>query len=108
MGHNMGLFQGGRNRSVEDFENDGFTVYTEEDDDDTEYEVPEPTPTKVVTKKSTKVVIIDNKDIVHAVSKSTEVLKSLVNYMASKPQSFTLNIKRDDRGFMSSIEVKTK
>jgi hypothetical protein len=102
----------GRKTSVEDFENDGFTVYTEKDDSkkyEVKVEAPKVAPT-VAPKTPSKIIIMDNKDVLVAVKESNEVLKNgleqMVRSMDSKPKSFTLDIKRDQQGFMTSINVK--
>ncbi len=105
----------GSKMSVEDFENDGFIVYTEKDNSKelaVKTDVPKapPVPKTVAPKTPSKIIIMDNKDVLAAVKESNDVLKSgleqLVHSMSAKPQSFTLDIKRDQRGFMTSINVK--
>lgn len=87
--------------SVEDFESDGFVVYHQKDKEKVK---------DVVPMKPSKVIIMDNKDVLNAVKESNEALRTgleqLVYSMETKPDSFTLDIQRDSRGFMQSIKVK--
>jgi hypothetical protein len=92
-----------KNKTTEDFANDGFNVYNQE-----------PKVDKVVTPKFTKneskVIIMDNREVINAVKESNQALqdglKQLIYNINSKPEGFTLNIERDQRGFMKSIKVK--
>lgn len=65
------------------------------------------------------IIIIDNKELIKAVNNEaltraiieTNLLlqnkfDSLVKSLKEKPSNFTLNIKRDERGFMTSVDVK--
>ena len=98
-------------KSLEDFENDGFTIY-------------EPGQKKQSSSPAhveSKIVVIDNKELVAAVERTNAVfqqsiatsnatmqasIESLAATMANKPDSFTLDIERDQRGFMTSVTVK--
>lgn len=101
-------------KTLEDFEEDGFTIYNES--------FPKPnTPVPTGVGGETKIVVVDTKEVLSAVQATNNIVKTgiensnrqlqasidkLVNSMAKKPESFTLDIKRDQRGFMTSIDVK--
>lgn len=101
-------------KDIEDLENEGFTIYNES--------FPKPSaPAQAVAGGETKIVVVDTKEVLSAVqatSLSVQMgmensnrqlqasMDKLVNSMAKKPESFTLDIKRDQRGFMTSIDVK--
>lgn len=99
-------------KSLEDFENDGFTIF----------EPWQKKPTSDVHHAAeTKIVVVDTKEVLLAVEKTNQVfqqsmaasnaifqasIENLVATMANKPDSFTLDIERDGRGFMTSVTVK--
>lgn len=100
-----------RKMTVEDFENDGFVVYNERTrPKKANPKEPSEVPQKQLSKNPAKIIIMDNKDVLAAVKESNEALKAgleqLIYSMESKPESFTLNIERDQRGFMTKIKVK--
>ena len=100
-------------KSIEDFENDGFSIYDEGQ---------RPSDTSAPQSPGeTKIVVVDTKEVLHAVERTNMVVKhgiensnrqlqasidKLVASISKKPESFTLDIKRDQRGFMTSIDVK--
>lgn len=94
-------------KSIEDFEADGFEIYDHRPADKgakvkpAEKQVP------------SKIIIMDNNDVLKAVQESNAALKAgleklvgAMYNMQEKPDSFTLDIKRDQHGFMKSINVK--
>ncbi len=99
-------------KTLEDFEDEGFTIY--------EPGQKKQAPAAQQATES-KIVVIDNKELVQAVERTNKVfqqsiaasnavmqasIESLVAAMSNKPDSFTLNIERDQRGFMTSVTVK--
>jgi len=99
-------------KSLEDFENDGFTIY----EPGQKKQSPSAPPAT-----ETKIVVLDNKELVQAVERTNQVfqqsvttsnallqasIENLVATLANKPDSFTLDIERDGRGFMTSVTVK--
>lgn len=99
---------------IQDLENDGFSIFSEEDLDKRNPASDEPIePT---------VVVVDTKEVLAAVAETSLTVKAgiensnrqlqssvsqIVNAIKTEqPSSFTLDIKRDERGFMSSVEVK--
>lgn len=94
------------NKTVEDFEADGFMVYSEKE----KPPVAKVTPAPAAPTPPAKIIIMDNKDVLVALKESNKALKegleTLVYSMQSKPEGFTLDIERDSRGFMKSIKVK--
>ena len=101
-------------KRIEDFEEDGFKIYDESN--------PKPSadsPPHVMGE--TKVVVVDTKEVLKAVETTNIIVKQgiensnrqlqasidkIVHAVGHKPDSFTLEIKRDQRGFMTSIDVK--
>jgi len=104
-------------KSIEDFEADGFEIYSEG-------ERPEKIVEKIVEKKSpydkssapAKVIIMDNTDVLKAVEASNKTLKEgmekLVKSMYSmhptqeQPSSISVKIERDSRGLMVGATLK--
>jgi len=98
-------------QSIEDFEADGFTVYSND-------ERPKKPIKKIEASQNSptppsKVIIMDTREVLKAVQASNETLKhgleNLITTMYSmdkKPDNFTLSIERDARGFMTNIKVK--
>lgn len=96
-------------KTIEDFEDDGFSIYNEA-------EHPKKAPKSEATHEKqkeqpqSKIVIMDNKDVLQAVEHSNNVMKesmeNLVNSLKNRPNNFTLVIERDQRGFMKNIKVK--
>lgn len=99
-------------KRLEDFENDGFKIYDEGE---------KPSPDKPNSPGETKIVVVDNKEVLHAVETTSMIVKQgiensnrqlaasvarIVQAAGQKPDSFTLDIHRDQRGFMTSIDVK--
>jgi len=100
-------------KRIEDFENDGFVIYGDEDH--------KPSAPQAQVVGETKIVVVDTKEVLHAVAHTNVIVKQgiensnlqlqasierLVQTLAKKPESFTLDIKRDQRGFMTSVHVK--
>lgn len=100
-------------KRIEDFENDGFEIYDEG--------YPKPSADKPQVSGETKIVVVDTKEVLHAVETTNMIVKQgiensnrqlqasiarLVQAVGRKPDSFTLNIKRDQHGFMTSVDVK--
>lgn len=97
-------------KTLEDYENDGFSIYE-----------PGKKPKAVAQQApETKIVVIDNKELVHAVERTNQVfqenmatssalmqacMEKMMSTMADKPDSFTMDINRDERGFMKSVTV---
>lgn len=102
------------NMTVEDFENDGFKIYEESNKPRAKSSVLKDTKTPVKSaapEAVSKVVIIDNKDVLDAVKDSNLALQANIKELVcaldtKKPNSFTLNIERDQYGLMKSIKVK--
>lgn len=92
--------------SIEDLEKDGFSVYG--DNERPVKASPDKTPA-VQPLGETKIVVIDNKDILKALAEtnmSFQVATNiLVKTLKEKPTSFTLKIERDHQGYMSNIQV---
>lgn len=99
-------------KRIEDFENDGFSIYEEGE---------KPSAKKDQSASETKIVVVDTKEVLLAVNHTNVIVKQgiensniqlqvgiekIVQAMRVKPDSFTLDIKRDQRGFMTSIDVK--
>ncbi len=99
---------------IEDFENEGFSIYDEDDLKPSSDKVPQ-----VVGE--TKVVVVDTKEVLLAVETTNMIVKQgiensnrqlqasiarIVQAVGHKPDSFTLDIKRDQHGFMTSVDVK--
>lgn len=99
---------GSKYMTVEDFANDGFEIY-DESPKPKKVSSPVAKPAPVVPAASSKVIIIDNKEVLTAVKESNDNLqtglKQLVYAMETKPNSFTLDIERDNQGFMKKIKV---
>ena len=100
-------------KRIEDFENDGFVIYGDGDH--------KPSTPQAQVVGETKIVVVDTKEVLHAVAHTNVIVKQgiensnlqlqagiaqIVKAMGVKPESFTLDIKRDQRGFMTSIDVK--
>lgn len=107
-------------KRIKDFEADGFSIYEEP-----KYVKPSetmaPPHTDAHVVGETKIIVVDTKEVLHAVAHTNVIVKQgiensnlqlqagiekIVQAMGSKPDSFTLDIKRDQRGFMTSIDVK--
>lgn len=99
-------------KNLEDLESDGFVIWNEAFSKPVKGDPVEINP---------KIVVVDTKEVLSAVQATNLIVKTgiensnrqlqasidkLVNSMAKKPESFTLDIKRDQRGFMTSIDVK--
>tara|TARA_R110002096_G_C14661910_1_gene728362 strand:+ start:49357 stop:49680 length:324 start_codon:yes stop_codon:yes gene_type:complete len=103
-----------KDKNLDDLESEGFTIYNES------FPKPsDPTPTGVGAE--TKIVVVDTKEVLHAVAAGNQIVQAgmensnrqlqsvigqLIANIPKKPESFTLDIKRDQRGFMTSIDVK--
>lgn len=100
-------------KDLDDLENEGFVIYG----GDTHKKQAKGEPAVA----DTKIVVVDTKEVLHAVAATNAIVKAgmdnsnaqlklvvaeLVSHMPKKPESFTLDIKRDQRGFMTSIDVK--
>ena len=101
-------------KKLKDLEEDGFTIYSETDTD------------RNVIEHETKIVVVDTKEVLSAIDNTNRIMQAgyvssnqqlqdaierLVGVLATKPddkkpESFTLDINRDARGFMTSVDVK--
>ena len=97
---------GNKTKSLAELESDGFSIYSG-------LEQPKKTQPKASAPPQPKIIIMDNRDVLKAVAESQKLFKeSIENLMASmysmseKPDSFTLDVQRDQHGFMKSITVK--
>lgn len=96
---------GHKNKSLSDLESEGFTIYPDMDK-------PKTTPkvTTLPVQPQQKIIIMDNREVLKAVAESNKQFKESIEYlmgsMSEKPDSFTLDIQRDQHGFMKSIKVK--
>ena len=100
-------------KTLKDFEDEGFKIYDEGK---------KPSSNSGPSDSGeTKIVVVDNKAVLHAVETTNAIVKEgiensnkqlaasvarIVQAAGQKPDSFTLDIKRDQRGFMTSIDVK--
>ena len=101
-------------KRIEDFESDGFEIYDEDN--------PKPSADKgYQAPGETKIIVVDTKEVLRAVEATNMIVRQgmensnrqlqssiekLVRTIGKKPESFTLEIKRDQRGFMTSVDVK--
>lgn len=100
-----------KNKSIEDFEDDGFEIYHPREKNKR---------FENKAKPSAPVATNDNSDILKAIGesnltqqRSSEMtaksfqhgIERLVKALADKPDSFTLDIERDERGFMKKVNV---
>jgi hypothetical protein len=94
-------------RTIQDFENEGFTVYEEGEGIKT---IKADNPIPAPETEPSKLIIMDNRDVLTAIKDSNEALQNglaqLIYSMESKPDGFTLDIERDSRGFMTRIRAK--
>lgn len=97
-----------RTKSLTDLESDGFVIHS-----DLERPQKAPKVTTLPVQSPAKIVIMDNRDVLKAVAESQkqfresiERLIASMHSMSDKPGSFTLDIQRDQHGFMKSITVK--
>lgn len=102
-------------KTIEDFESEGFKIYDEGK---------KPSSTSGPKESGeTKVLVLDTKEVLHAVNQANAIVKEgiensnkqlaasiakIVRAVDERPDGFTLNIHRDQRGFMTSIDVKIK
>jgi len=105
-------------KTVPELEADGFTIVSP---GATKVSTATKSP-EVSTKNEAPIVLIDTKGLSKAVEESNAVFKQSVensnrafqagierivqSSIATKSDSFTLDINRDERGFMSSVTVK--
>lgn len=98
-------------KTIEDFEDEGFKIYDEG-------KKPSAGPND---SGEAKIVVVDTKEVLIAVNHTNVIVKQgiensnkqlaasiakIVRAVDDKPSSFTLDIHRDQRGFMTSIDVK--
>lgn len=117
--------------SIEDFEADGFKVYS---DDEHPKKITEKSVEKITKKPveklaekkspydksqpSTKIIIMDNREVLKAVEASNKTLKAgfekLIKSMYSmhpaqeKPNNISVKIERDNRGLMTGATLKVE
>lgn len=98
-------------KTIEDFEDEGFKIYDEG-------KKPSAGPNDM---GEAKIVVVDTKEVLLAVESTNIIVKEgiensnkqlaasiakIVRSVDDRPDGFTLDIHRDQRGFMTSIDVK--
>ena len=101
-------------KTLEDLEEDGFEIYSSS-------EKKSRLQSKATSDAHNTAVAADNSDLLKAIGdsnlthlQSSEMtaksfqygIEKLIEAMADRPDSFTLDIERDERGFMKTVNVK--